>query len=116
MTKYFFYLLISLLFFNQTFAQDINIKENINLEFVCDLEKKIIKNSEYNYQTFLAKDLNKKNLDKFQILSKIKEKIITTIGARFDKKVAFDTVVSFIDQCQQIKSRAKKIPETRKIT
>ena len=28
--------------------------------------KKIIKNSEYNYQVFLAKDLNKKDLNKFE--------------------------------------------------
>jgi len=34
---------------------------------VCDLDKKIIKNSEYNYQTFLAKDLDEKSLDKFEI-------------------------------------------------
>ena len=58
MFKYFFTILISLLFFNQTLAKDVSINENIDLEFVCDLEKKIIKNSEYNYQTFLAKDLN----------------------------------------------------------
>ena len=70
MIKYFFCLFISLLFFNQTLAQDISIKENIDLNFVCNLEKKIIKNSEYNYQTFLANDLDEKNLDKFQILSK----------------------------------------------
>ena len=48
-------------------AKDINIKENIDLKFICELEKKIIKNSEYNYQTFLAKDLDKKILDKFEI-------------------------------------------------
>ena len=70
MIKYFLGIFISLLFFNQTLAKDVNIKENIDLEFICDLEKKIIKNSEYNYQTFLAKDLNDKNLDKFRILSK----------------------------------------------
>ena len=70
MIKYFFTILISLLFFNQTLAKDVSINENIDLEFVCDLEKKIIKNSEYNYQTFLAKDLNEKGLDKFEIQSK----------------------------------------------
>ena len=70
MIKYFFIILISLLFFNQTFAKNVSINENIDLEFVCDLEKKIIKNSEYNYQTFLAKDLNEKGLDSFKILSK----------------------------------------------
>ncbi len=70
MTKYFLIILISLSFFSKTLAKDVSINENIDLEFVCDLEKKIVKNSEYNYQTFLAKDLNDKNLDKFKILSK----------------------------------------------
>ena len=70
MAKYLFSIFISLLFFNQTLANDVSIKENIDLEYVCDLEKRIIKNSEYNYQTFLAKDLNEKGLDKFEILSK----------------------------------------------
>ena len=59
--------MLSLIFFNSLLAKDINIQENIKLIFVCDLDKKIIKNSEYNYQTFLAKDLNEKGLDKFEI-------------------------------------------------
>ena len=67
MIKYFFIILTSLFIYNQTSAKDVSINENIDLEFVCDLEKKIIKNSEYNYQTFLAKDLNEKGLDKFEI-------------------------------------------------
>ena len=69
MIKYFFYITLSLLFFNLSLAKDINIQENINLSFTCDLDKKIIKNSKYNYQTFLAKDLNEKVLDKFKIES-----------------------------------------------
>ena len=60
-------IIISLLFFNLSFAKDINIQENINLSFECKLEKKIIKNSEYNYQTFLAEELNDKNLEEFKI-------------------------------------------------
>ena len=70
MRKYFLSTFISLLFFGQIFAKDVNINEDIDLEFICELEKKIIKNSEYNYQTFLAKDLNEKGLDKFEILSR----------------------------------------------
>ena len=69
MTRYFLIILISLLFSNQSLAKNINIQENINLSFKCELEKKIIKNSEYNYQVFLAKDLSEKNLDKFEIKS-----------------------------------------------
>ena len=76
MSKYFLSIFISLLFFSQTLAKDVNINENIDLEFVCDLEKKIIKNSEYNYQTFLAKDLNEKGLEKFKILSKKPETLL----------------------------------------
>ena len=70
MFRYYLGILISLLFFNQTLAKNINIQENINLTFKCELEKKIIKNSEYNYQVFLAKDLDKKDLNKFEIKSK----------------------------------------------
>ena len=69
MFKYYLGILISLLFFNQTLAKNINIQENINLTFKCELEKKIIKNSEYNYRVFLAKDLDKKDLNKFEIKS-----------------------------------------------
>ena len=69
MFKYYLIILISLLFSNQLLAKNINIQENLNLIFKCELEKKIIKNSEYNYQVFLAKDLEKKNLNKFEIKS-----------------------------------------------
>ena len=69
MLKIFYFLFISLFFFNLSVAKDINIQENINLRFICELEKKIIKNSKYNYQTFMAKDLNEKGLDNFKIES-----------------------------------------------
>ena len=75
-TKYFFYTILIFLFFNLSLAQDIDIQENINLSFVCELDKKIIKNSKYNYQTFLAKDLDKKNLNKFKIESIKPEKLL----------------------------------------
>ena len=74
--KHFFYIVLSLLFFNLTLAKDINIQEDINLSFVCDLEKKILKNSEYNYQTFLAKDLDDKDLDKFDVKAKKPETLL----------------------------------------
>ena len=70
MVKYFFYISLSLLFFNLSSAKDIDIQEDVSLSLVCDLEKKILKNSEYNYKTFLAKDLDDKNLDKFNIEAK----------------------------------------------
>ncbi len=107
MIKYFFGILTSFLLFNQVFANDVSINENINLEFVCNLEKKIIKNSEYNYQTFLAQDLNEKNLDKFQIQSKKPEtlfikglSVFLSESSKLNVKVVNKDVVLFksIDQ------------------
>jgi len=68
--KYFFYIPLSLIFFNMSLAKDVDIQEDINLSFKCDLEKKILKNSEYNYKTFLAKDIDDKDLNKFDIEAK----------------------------------------------
>jgi hypothetical protein len=69
MSKVFYCIFINILILNSAFAKDINIQENLNLEFICELEKKIVKNSEYNYKTFLAEELNDKNLDSFKIYS-----------------------------------------------
>ena len=107
MIKYFFTIFLSLIFFNQTSAKDVSINENIDLEFICDLEKKIIKNSEYNYQTFLAKDLNEKGLDSFKILSKKPETLFIkglssflSVSSKLNVKVVNKDVVLFksIDQ------------------
>ena len=76
MTKYFLYISLSLITFNLSFAQNIDIQEDIKIGLVCELEKKILKNSEYNYETFLAKDLNEKNLDQFEIDAQQPEKLL----------------------------------------
>jgi hypothetical protein len=78
MTKHLLVIFFSLWISNLSLAKDINIEENIDLKFICDLEKKIIKNSEYNYQTFLAKDLDEKGLDKFEILSSKPKKLFVS--------------------------------------
>ena len=69
-------------FLSHSIANDINIQEDITLSFVCVLEKKIIKNSEYNYKTFLAKEIDDKDLEKFEIKAK-KPKTLNIIGLSF---------------------------------
>ena len=94
MIKFFLYISFSLLIFNLSFAQNTDIQEDIKISFVCELEKKILKNSEYNYQTFLAKDLNEKNLDKFEIDAKQPEKLlINGLSAFLSKNTKFDVKV-----------------------
>ena len=78
MIRYLAVIIFSLFFSNILLAKDINIKENIDLKFTCDLEKKIIKNLEYNYQTFLAKDLDENGLDQFEIKALKPEKLFVT--------------------------------------
>ena len=102
MIKYFLYISLGLLTFNLSFAKNIDIQEDIKIGFVCELEKKILKNSEYNYKTFLAKDLNKKNLDQFEIDAKQPETLLIkglslflSKTLKFDVKVANKDVVLF---------------------
>ena len=102
MIKFILYISLSLLAFTLTAAKNVNIEEDIQLGFVCELEKKIFKNSEYNYKTFLAKDLDSKNLDKFEINAKQPDTLIInglslflSSTSRFDVKVANKDVVLF---------------------
>jgi len=102
MIKYFLYIFLSLLVFNFSFAQNIDIQEDIKIDFVCKLEKKILKNKEYNYQTFLAKDLDDKNIDKFEIDAKQPEKLLInglssflSKTPKFEVKVVNKDVVLF---------------------
>ena len=69
---------------------------------MCELEKKILKNSEYNYKIFLAKDLDDKNLDKFEIDAKQPEKLLInglssflSKTPKFEVKVVNKDVVLF---------------------
>ena len=102
MIKYFLYIFLSLLAFNFSFAKNIDIQEDIKIDFVCKLEKKILKNTEYNYQTFLAKDLDNQNLDKFEIDAKKPEKLLInglsmflSQTEKFEVKVVNKDVVLF---------------------
>ena len=94
MVKYFLYISFGLLTFNLSFAQNIDIQEDIKIGLVCELEKKILKNSKYNYKTFLAKDLNESDLDKFEIKS-IKPEILLINGLSMflSKNINYDVKV-----------------------
>ncbi len=94
MTKCFLYVFLGFFVFNLSLAKNIDIQEDIDIGFVCELEKKILKNSEYNYKTFLAKDLNEKNLDKFKINAKQPEKLsIKGLSVFLSKNTKFDVKV-----------------------
>jgi len=102
MIKYFLYISLSLLNFTTSFAKNVNIEEDIKISFVCELEKKILKNSKYDYRTFLAKDLDNKNLDKLEIDAKQPKTLLInglslflSKTAKFDVKVVNKDIVLF---------------------
>ena len=102
MIKLSFFIFLIFIIFNNVFAKNININEDLNLEFNCKLKKKIIKNSEYNYKTFLADDLNVKNLDSFQIYSNKPSTLMVnglskffSQNSNFDVKIVNKDVVLF---------------------
>jgi hypothetical protein len=86
MIKYFLIISFSFLTFNLSLAQNIDIQEDIKIGFVCELEKKILKNSEHNYRTFLAKDLDEKNLDKLEIHAKYPQILLINGLSKFLSK------------------------------
>ena len=67
MIKLFYLIFFTLISLSNVFAKNININEDLNLEFHCKLEKKIIKNSEYNYKTFLAEEVDEQNLNSLKL-------------------------------------------------
>ncbi len=67
MIKLFYLIFFSFITLSNVFAKNININEDLNLEFHCKLEKKIIKNSEYNYKTFLAEEVDEQNLNSLKL-------------------------------------------------
>ena len=102
MVKYFLYISLSLLTFNLSLAKNIDIQEDIKIDYVCKFEKKILKNLEHNYKTFLAKDLNEENLNKLEINAKQPEMLLInglstflSKNKKLDVKVVNKNIVLF---------------------
>ena len=51
-------------------SQNVKIEQNNNLSFYCELTKNILKNTEFNYQTFSKSETKKMDIDTLTILSK----------------------------------------------
>ena len=107
MIKLFYLIFFSLISLNNVFAKNININEDLNLEFNCKLQKKIIKNSEYNYKTFLAEEVDEQNLNSLKLYTNQPSTLMVnglsdffSQNSNFDVKIVNKDVVLFkaIDQ------------------
>ena len=100
--KLFYFIFFSFIALNNTFAKNININEDLNLEFNCKLEKKIIKNSEYNYKTFLAEEVDEQNLNSLKLYTNQPSTLMVnglsdffSQNSNFDVKIVNKDVVLF---------------------
>ena len=102
MIKLFYFIFFSFTALNNVFAKNININEDLNLEFNCKLEKKIIKNSEYNYKTFLAEEVDEQNLNSLKLYTNQPSTLMIyglsdffSQNSNFDVKIVNKDVVLF---------------------
>ena len=102
MIKLFYFIFFSFIALNNTFAKNININEDLNLEFNCKFEKKIIKNSEYNYKTFLAEEVDEQNLNSLKLYTNQPSTLMVnglsdffSQNSNFDVKIVNKDVVLF---------------------
>ena len=102
MIKLFYLIFFSLISLSNVFAKNININEDLNLEFHCKLEKKIIKNSEYNYKTFLAEEVDEQNLNSLKLYTNQPSTLIVnglsdffSQNSNYDVKIVNKDVVLF---------------------
>ena len=102
MIKLFYFLFFSFIVLSNVFAKNININEDLNLEFNCKLEKKIIKNSEYNFKTFLAEEVDEQNLNSLKLYTNQPSTLMVnglsdffSQNSNFDVKIVNKDVVLF---------------------
>jgi hypothetical protein len=102
MIKLFYFIFFSFIVLNNVFAKNININEDLNLELNCKFEKKIIKNSEYNYKTFLAEEVDEQNLNSLKLYTNQPSTLMVnglsdffSQNSNFDVKIVNKDVVLF---------------------
>jgi hypothetical protein len=102
MIKLFYFIFFSFIIHSNVFAKNININEDLNLELNCKFEKKIIKNSEYNYKTFLAEEVDEQNLNSLKLYTNQPSTLMVnglsdffSQNSNFDVKIVNKDVVLF---------------------
>ena len=69
MKKLIYIIIFNFIFLNASTAKDIDIQYEINQVFSCKIQKQLIKNDEYNYKTFLPKEIKSKDIKALKVTS-----------------------------------------------
>ena len=89
-------LIIFLFFFNFSFvkAQNINITLNSDLSLNCKFEKVILKNPQYNFESFTKDQIKRKNINKLIIESKIPDTLTVKNLSKFMNNVNLEVKIA----------------------
>ena len=75
-------------------AQNTNITLNYDLSLNCKFEKVILKNPEYNFESFTKDQIQRNNIDKLKIESKIPDILIVKNLSEFFNKIDLEVKIS----------------------
>ena len=91
-----FFLIIFLFLFNFSFvkAQNTNITLNSDLSLNCKFEKVILKNADYNFESFSKDQIQRKDISKLVIKSKTPDILIVKNLSEFFNKIDLEVKIS----------------------
>ncbi len=91
-----FFLIIFLFLFNFSFvkAQNTNITLNSDLSLNCKFEKVILKNPDYNFESFSKDQIQRKDISKLIIKSKTPDILIVKNLSEFFNKIDLEVKIS----------------------
>ena len=78
-------------------AQNTNITLNSNLNLNCKFEKVILKNPDYNFETFTKEQIQRKDIKKLIIQSKTPDILIVNNLSEFFNKINLEVKISYKD-------------------
>ena len=92
--KNFLIIFLFLVILNSAKAQNINIILNSDLNLNCKFEKVILKNPEYNFESFTKDQIQRKDINKLIIVSKTPDTLIVKNLSEFFDKIDLEVKIS----------------------
>ena len=92
--KFFLFILSLFFIFSLAQAQNINITLNSDLSLNCKFEKVIIKNQQYNFESFTKDQIKRENISQLIIESKTPDILIVKNLSEFFNKIDLEVKIS----------------------
>tara|TARA_Y100001970_G_scaffold179836_1_gene218956 strand:- start:932 stop:1387 length:456 start_codon:yes stop_codon:yes gene_type:complete len=92
--KFYLFIFSLFFFFNIAQAQNTNITLNSDLNLNCKFEKVILKNPDYNFESFTKDQIQRKDINKLIIESKAPDILIVKNLSEFFNKIDLEVKIS----------------------